>query len=287
MKYNDWQAAMAPKVAGVENLHAVLSGTLDFFLMTSSVSGTLGNPGQANYAAANSFLDAMARHRRRAGQPATSIILPAILGVGVVAENDELEEALRRKGVYGIEEEQLLETFKAALVVPNNKKHHVDHVVSGLDPASLQQALAGVEEEGRDIFWQRDARFRTLVHAIAAVDAVISGASAVAATGSKQSILATVKAASSPAEAVSAVIAHFIEKLSGMLIQDLSVFDGANGSIASYGIDSMIGAELRNWIFKEYKLDIPFQRLLAPTLTIERFARLVCESVGVLVASVV
>lgn len=287
MKYEDWQASTAPKVAGVQNLHAVLSANeisspLDFFLMTSSVSDILGTPGQANYAAANSFLDAMARHRRNASRAATSIVLPMILGVGVVAENDELEEALQRKGIYGIDEEQLLESFEAALVSPKDKSIQADHVVSGLDPSILQLALAGVEEQGGDIFWQRDARFRTLVQAIAVANAVSSGAAGDAAgAGSNQSILATIKTASSVDEAVAAVTAHFIEKLSRMLMQDVDTFDGTNGSIASYGIDSMIGAELRNWIFKDYRLDIPFQRLLAPTLTISKFAGLVCEAAGI------
>jgi hypothetical protein len=61
-------------------------------------------------------------------------------------------------------------------------------------------------------------------------------------------------------------------------------FDPQARSIASYGIDSGIGAELRNWIFKEYRIDIPFQQLLAPTLTIAKFATQACESVGIFAA---
>lgn len=43
----------------------------------------------------------------------------------------------------------------------------------------------------------------------------------------------------------------------------------------------MIGAELRNWIFKELALDIPFQQLLGPGLTITKFATQVCANQGV------
>lgn len=270
MSFENWKASTAPKVAGVLNLHSVLSGTpLAFFLSTSSVSGILGTPGQSNYAAANSFLDAISRHRVAAGEAATSIVLPMILGVGVVAENTEIEDALRRKGIYGIDEEQLLESFEAALLAPKS----LDHVVSGLDPAVLHGALKEAEGE---IFWQEDARFSSLTHVINT-----AGAEADAADGGSQSILATVKSAPSLPTAVAAVTEHFIDKLARMLLLDPEHFEPHNSSIASYGIDSMIGAELRNWIFKEYRIDIPFQQLLAPTLTIDKFSTQVCAAAGV------
>ncbi len=64
-------AVLAPKVTGVCNLDRALGAEpLDLFLLFGSISGALGNPGQADYAAANAFLDAFAAERetrRRAG----------------------------------------------------------------------------------------------------------------------------------------------------------------------------------------------------------------------------
>ena len=115
MTYESWRASTFTKMQSAMNLHDALKNTsLDFFVMTSSVSGTLGSPGQINHAAANSFLDAFAKYRRSQSRRAVSIILPMILGVGVVAENNEIEEALKRKGMYGIDEEHLLEAFEIA-----------------------------------------------------------------------------------------------------------------------------------------------------------------------------
>jgi hypothetical protein len=274
MPFDNWKTSVEPKIVGAMNLHSVLASTpLDFFVMTSSVSGILGTPGQSNYAAANAFLDSLARNRVAANQVATSVVLPMVLGVGVVAETAGLEDALTRKGMYGIDEEHLLEGFEAAMVCRNYSGDRAsDHVVVGLDPAKLQAAVN--DEAADDCFWLEDARFSHVVHDMksAADDATTSGA---------QSILATIKGAASPAEALAAVTEHFIDKLARMLLLNLDDFEPDVKSIADYGIDSMIGAELRNWIFKEYRMDVPFQQLLGPTLTITKFATQVCATQGV------
>jgi acyl transferase domain-containing protein/NADPH:quinone reductase-like Zn-dependent oxidoreductase len=68
------QRVMAPKVTGAWNLHLeTLHRRLDFMVLFSSIAALYGNPGQANYAAANAFLDALAYERRSQGLPAVSI----------------------------------------------------------------------------------------------------------------------------------------------------------------------------------------------------------------------
>ncbi len=59
-------------------------------------------------------------------------------------------------------------------------------------------------------------------------------------------------------------------------------FDTENASVGSYGLDSMIGAELRIWLFKELGLEIGFQVLLGPTLTFTALAKMVAEQLGLL-----
>ncbi|KAI1734298.1 KR domain-containing protein [Xylaria scruposa] len=273
MTFEAWKQSVLPKVAGAWNLHSVLASTpLDFFIMTSSVSGILGTPGQANYAAANAYLDALARHRMRCGSPAISVVLPMVLGVGVVAENAELEDGLARKGMYGVDEEHLIQSFEAA-IVSQKLEQPPDHVVVGLDPVRLQKAVN--DPIATDSFWCEDPRFS---HAVLAMN---SSAEANVGDGGKQSILDMIRAAASMSEAIFAVNEHFVDKLARMLMLGHDDVDPEVGSIASYGIDSMIGAELRNWIFKEFKLDIPFQQLLGPSLTIAKFAAQVCMHHGV------
>ncbi|KAJ0295368.1 hypothetical protein COL516b_012632 [Colletotrichum fioriniae] len=284
MPYENWITSIRPKVLGSKNLHDVTAELpLDFFLMTSSVSGILGTPTQSNYAAANSYMDALARLRRAQGKPACAVILPMVLGVGVVAQNLELEDSLKRKGMYGIDEEALLEAFEVA-ILEQQQQHNTefDHLIVGLDPAELYKTSREVAGDV-DAFWAADPRFSGLVHAMQ----VSGGGSQGASGGDDGSVLTRIKAVGqdSPAKASRLVRDHFVAKLTRVLLVDEADFgeEESGRSIASYGIDSMIGAELRNWIFKELSLDIAFQQLLSPSLTISKFAELVCVTQGILV----
>lgn len=61
-----------------------------------------------------------------------------------------------------------------------------------------------------------------------------------------------------------------------MLLLGLDEFDDEAKDLAAYGLESMIGAELRNWIFGKFKLDMLFQQLLGPTLMVTKFTEMVC-----------
>ncbi|NXL95538.1 SDNO synthase, partial [Alectura lathami] len=74
LKFADFQKVLSPKVAGTLNLHWATRGQqLDYFVCYSSVTSFLGNSTQANYAAANSFLDVFCLYRRNCGLAGQSI----------------------------------------------------------------------------------------------------------------------------------------------------------------------------------------------------------------------
>ena len=96
-----FEQVLWPKIVGAWHLHrATMDRDLDLFILFSSRVGVMGNPGQANHAAANAFLDQLAGHRRALGLPGQAIAWGAWSEIGEAAEQrDRIEQ--RRAALGG------------------------------------------------------------------------------------------------------------------------------------------------------------------------------------------
>ena len=91
-----FETVLWPKILGAWHLHrATANRDLDLFVLFSSRVGVMGNPGQANHAAANAFLDQLAGHRRALGLPGQAIAWGAWSEIGEAAEQRERIERQR------------------------------------------------------------------------------------------------------------------------------------------------------------------------------------------------
>lgn len=74
LTFDEWQGAVDPKVQGTWNIHNALGNIdVDFFVLFSSLSGATGMPGQGNYAAGNTFMNAFVQYRQQQGLAASVI----------------------------------------------------------------------------------------------------------------------------------------------------------------------------------------------------------------------
>ncbi|CAI7639412.1 unnamed protein product [Penicillium glandicola] len=116
-----FEAVLAPKIAGALALHAVFppnSPDLDFFVLFSSCGQLLGFPGQASYASGNSFLDALARQRRKEGDNAISLLWTSWRGMGMGASsNGALEAELYARGITDVTADEAFRAWSSISAV--------------------------------------------------------------------------------------------------------------------------------------------------------------------------
>ncbi|KAI9148767.1 Prosolanapyrone synthase [Paramyrothecium foliicola] len=262
---------LAPKVAGTVNLHYATNDLpLDFFLMTSSIVGTVGTPAQGAYAAANAFQDAFARFRLAQSLPATALSLAPILEVGSISDSVGFQQMLRRNATYGISETEFLQFLEGALSRPSVEQHKSDpssqaQLITGLEPANFISYL----DSGRvsDLVWYGNSRFGAVTQAIQDRAQAYSSTSATH-SSSGPSLTARLSSAASPAEKMGIVREAVAAQLAKLLSIEPDDIDSEK-PVSRYGVDSLVAGELRNWLMKSFGFSVTLLQLLNKTMKIE------------------
>jgi acyl transferase domain-containing protein/NADPH:quinone reductase-like Zn-dependent oxidoreductase/NAD(P)-dependent dehydrogenase (short-subunit alcohol dehydrogenase family)/acyl carrier protein len=97
MTEKDIELVLKPKVDGTKNLDLLSKNyNLRYFVMFSSISSLIGNVGQANYSAANSYMDKFSIKRKKLGLPSTCINVGAIGGAGMI--DRKISKLMRSNG---------------------------------------------------------------------------------------------------------------------------------------------------------------------------------------------
>ncbi len=254
MTMDSLNKVLRPKILGAWNLHNLtLEQKLDFFVLYSSATTAIGNPGQGNYVLANYYLEALAKYRTECGLRALAVSWDAISDTGYLARNQDLHGRFTEKlGIEGITSEQAFEKLEkllsadeahAIVIKPNwsRMKRSLPIANSSL----FSEVMHAVDEndiyEGEDIL--------TLLDGLS--------------DSEKQLVIVNILNAE-----ISRILHIPVEKIE------------QHRPVQEIGVDSLMGMELATAINTRFGIDIPLM-ILANNITIDGLATRLVKALDV------
>ena len=250
MTYDKWLGATQCKIPGTWNLHTYMPKELDFFIALSSDVSVIGNTGQANYAAGNSYIDALCNYRRSQGLPATSLNIGLVNDATHFTADFTIEDFL---GLYGhLVPVQVADREVNIAVEAAMRGHTADGVT--VPPQVVVGIRADLDREGSvTSLWPKDRKFD---HRASTNTDSGSGDGKV----KLKTLLSGAKTASEATDAVEDALKSNVAGAMGSVPEDVDT----DKPLHSFGIDSLKAVEVRNWLFREVKADVSVFEILSP-----------------------
>ena len=241
----------APKMNAAWYLHeATLGIDLDFFVSHSSTSSTMGNAGQANYAAANAFLDGLAQYRRSIGLPALTVNWGYLGDLGVAAANKKLAEKFEQQGIRPVS------TSEGLPILGKLMSFSIEQMaVMRVDWLRLKQIAPMLTQS---------PRFGQMMQATTTSDD---------ANGQSGNAIRNLILATDPEERNEVMLEIARERVARILGTRPEKIE-VDRSLMDMGLDSLMGFELRNWIEGELRINIPVVELMQGP-TVEKLTALI------------
>ncbi|KAL2060534.1 hypothetical protein VTL71DRAFT_9175 [Oculimacula yallundae] len=263
MSFKEWKECVEPKVEGTLNLHkALLNQELDFFLLFSSMSGVIGQIGQANYNSANAFLDSFVSYRHGLGLPASVIDIGVMGGIGVVAQTENMELRAKAAGYHILSEQDLLACITTSIFhsQPNpDPTTNKSHLVLGL------WSDIPLADPSTHVLWKRDVRMSMAY-------TIDGGRGKPVSSGKDDGVEAIVLIAKTAPSllgddaTVQLIVKHLGHAISELLAQP-DVELPPTAMLDDIGLDSLNAIELSGWVAQYLSVDLPlFELMHTPTL---------------------
>ncbi|MBI4528174.1 MAG: SDR family NAD(P)-dependent oxidoreductase [Deltaproteobacteria bacterium] len=235
----------APKIDGTWNLHMqTLDKPLDYFVLFSSVSSLIGNPGQGNYVAANAFLDAFAYYRRSQGLPAVTINWGRLGEVGYLAGREQVAEHLAHLGVEAFAPKEAMDALGRIL--------QRDQVQVGVIRADWRKLSPYLSSSG-----------------LAGRFSALAGETAAAQTGSEASGHTREVLLRAKAEDRQPLLEKYIQEQAAQVLGISAGKVDVNRPLNEVGLDSLMAIELKNRIESDLRMSLPVGKLMqGPTIQI-------------------
>jgi acyl carrier protein len=229
---------LSPKMAGAEHLDRLTRDLqLDYFVLFSSATTIIGNPGQGAYVAANGFLEGLARKRRAEGKPALAVAWGGIDDVGLLARNRPLKDALAsRVGVKGMSARRALRLMGEALSRPNHGADDAVLVIAEMNWATARSHLPLLSSP----------TYAELIREDAAAEA-----------DKREKIdLAALIATRAPEEARKTIVEVIVEEIARILRLPIETLSRSK-PLSEIGLDSLMAVELGVSLEERLSLEAP------------------------------
>lgn len=244
---------LEPKLLGAWNLHqATLADELDLFVMYSSSSVMVGNPGQGAYVAGNLYLESLAQYRRAQGRPALAVGWGAIKDTGFLTRNAAVADMLKnRSGLDATPAAEALDELGRLLAVDASRV-----CIAKFNLARLGQMLAGA----------RVPRFLPIIPQGMAVE------------GEESETLAD-RLKSAPEGERHALILSRIREHAGRVLGTSAAQLDVERSLSDMGLDSLMAVELAEAVERDIAQPMSVMQMLGAG-SIAAIADLVLKSLG-------
>ncbi|KAI1746169.1 beta-ketoacyl synthase domain-containing protein [Xylaria scruposa] len=249
---------LRPRVDGSLHLDNIFRNVdLDFFIFLSSMTGVLGNMGQANYTTANTFMSSLAARRRSCGLAASIINVGVIIGAGYVTRevSNMNEKRLDRGGMMWMSESDFHQMFAEAVNSGRNES---------LDEPEISTGLRHIRSDTEDLpTWHDNPKFSRFVVEETATE------SAQGMEKSGLSIKGRLESAETTAEVYKVIRETFANKLRAVTqleTEDDALVDMRTDEI---GMDSLIAVDIRSWFLRNFEVSIPVLKILSGALISE------------------
>ncbi|EJP67836.1 polyketide synthase, putative [Beauveria bassiana ARSEF 2860] len=270
MTFDDWVAASEPKVRGTWNLHNAsleAGASLDLFVMFSSIAAVVGMPGQTNYAAGNTFLDAFAQYRNDLGLAASTINVGVVEDMGVVARDPSLLTGFKSMDFVTVRASDVISALSLAIKKPSPKASRTyDGSRAFVDPAAFAIGLGSttpLSSPDSRALWKRDVRmamYRNRRDADGGGGGGQGGSrndglrAFLSSARSDKAVLEAPEAATLLAQEIGTKVLSMLGKPVDSLRTDLSLSD--------IGMDSLVGIEMRKWWKGTFGFEISLLEML-------------------------
>lgn len=271
MNHDQWTGTIKSKVHSSWNLHTLLPKDMNFFIMLSSLVGIYGAMGQSNYAAGCTFQDALAKARTDASAYqgiSVSLDLGWLLDAGIVSEREDYrrkwEGAQDIAGVRAADLIAVLDHF----CDPARCSTSTTESGSSVLRSSLSQLLVGAITP-TDLSQHGEMIPPSMSHPLLDAFRIIPSKSSLCggsltSDSQAQSARARFRAAKSSDEMYNAVMDALKDRLARALGVETDDVDSGR-LVSSYGVDSLMAVELRNWVRRDYDVDVAVFDILGST----------------------